>query len=714
MVNFKSSYNLFAVALVLVFMSLLVFSGALRGLEEVTTDYKFQYRSQPHLADSNIVVVAIDNSSLQFFSENGLSWPWSRDIYAFLTETLVNAGSKAILLDLLYTEADIDRFEVDSYYSDLRFAEALEKYGNSVVIAAELIPGQQISDLGEISLQLPGIDVSELPPFNQLNPPFRLFREAAQHIAVSNVIPDRGGIIRHTFDGFAFNNQFVPSLAFRTLLAGGDSLNVETNQLQVASHTYEIGTESKRRIYWYGKPGHEGVFRYVSFAGVISAANNPTADLSFFQDKIVVVGAYASGLLDYKSTPVADENVFPGMEIWATVISNYLNNHFLKELSLAGEFALLLFLGALSLLIVRSSSIWIMSLSTLGFITVYTLVNVYAWDYHMMTLPMISPILTIVLSVTSLSLFSYYKEGKARKEINSIFSRYMHPDVIKELTLSPDEVNFGGKMVNASIMFTDIASFTTHAEGKKPDALVAELNAYLSDITETILDEGGLLDKFTGDGLMALFGVPLEDSQHAYIACLAAIKHRDFSEYLARTAPNDPRIFFHQNTRIGINSGDILVGNIGSKRRMDYTAIGDDVNLAARLEGVNKIYGTRIIIGENTHEQLSGRLFCRELDFVTVVGKVKPLKIYELLGEVHNISEVATEHFQSYEKALSFYRQGDFLLAKSMFEKLNGEKVNLNTLTYTETAAGVMAGRCSQLISREPKEWSGIFKMDVK
>lgn len=528
MVNFKSSYNLFAVALVLAFMSLLVFSGALRGLEEVTTDYKFQYRSQPHLADSSIVVVAIDNSSLQFFSENGLSWPWSRDIYAYLIETLVNAGSEAILLDLLFTEADIDRFEVDSYYSDLRFADALNKYGNSVVIAAELIPGQQISDLGEISLQIPGIDASKLPSFNQLNPPFRLFRDAAHHIAASNVVPDPGGIIRHTHDGFAFKNEFVPSLAFRTLIAAGNRLNTETNHLQVASHSYEIGAESKRRIYWYGKPGHEGVFKYVSFAGVISAANDPNGDLSFFMGKTVVVGAYATGLLDYKSTPVADDSIFPGMEIWATVISNYMNNHFLGELSMPGEIALLLFLGVLSLLVVRSTSIWIMMLSTLGLMLLYTLTTIYVWDNHMMTLPMISPMLTIVLSVTSLSLLSYYKEGKARKEINSIFSRYMHPDVIKELTLRPDEINFGGKVVNASIMFTDIASFTTHSEGKKPDVLVAELNAYLSDITEIILDEGGLLDKFTGDGLMALFGVPLDDTQHAYIACLAAIKHRDF------------------------------------------------------------------------------------------------------------------------------------------------------------------------------------------
>lgn len=712
MLKGSSLYYLLAAASVGVLMSALTLGGAFRGLEEVTTDYRFQYRAQPQLADTSIVIVAIDNSSLQFFSENGLSWPWSRDTYAFLTETLIQAGARAILFDLLFTEADIDRFEVDSYYSDLRFAESLERHGDRTVIAAELIPGQQLFPLPEMPLSLEGIDTGSLPGFTQVNPPFLLFRNAARHIGVSNVIPDRGGIIRHTYDGFALDGAFVPSLAFRTLLAGGGELDAQ--QFRVQGHTYTIGDDSKRRIYWYGKPGHEGVFRYVSFAGVISAAHDPSADLSFFRDKIVVVGAYASGLLDYKPTPVVDDDAFPGMEIWATVLSNYLNNHFLSEPGRAGELLIIALLVLGSLLIGLTGSIWVMTAAALALAGGYVVVTLQVWDLYRMSLPLVSPLLTIVLSMTSLSVVSYYKEGRARREINTIFSRYMHPDVIKELVDNPDEIHFGGKMVNATIIFTDIASFTTHAEGKKPDVLVAELNAYLSDITETILDEGGLLDKFTGDGLMALFGVPLENSQHARMACLAALKHRDFSEHMARYHPDDPRLFFHRYTRIGINSGDILVGNIGSRRRMDYTAIGDDVNLAARLEGVNKVYGTRIIIGENTRAQLQEEFFCRELDFITVVGKEKPLKIYELLALNEFMPPEAREHFRNYERALGHYRSGDFALAKSMFETLSGQKVVMASFTYTETASTVMAARCGKLIENGPSEWSGIYKMDTK
>jgi adenylate cyclase len=331
--------------------------------------------------------------------------------------------------------------------------------------------------------------------------------------------------------------------------------------------------------------------------------------------------------------------------------------------------------------------------------------SLLVWHQYQLPVHLTGGLLTIVVVFTANSVVRYVAEGRAKNEIRSIFSRYVHPDVIETLTRHPNQIVMGGDLVNASILFTDIADFTTYAETRRADVLVPELNAYLSVLTESVLDEGGLLDKFTGDGIMALYGVPLHTPDHAVQACRTALRHLAFTQSLRPESASESDLFFHQHTRIGINSGDIIAGNIGSSRRMDFTAIGDDVNLAARLEGVNKVYGTRIIIGEATRAQIGDMFVVRELDSITVKGKANPIRIFELVAEVGTPETISW--IRDYEEGLLWYRQGDWSLAEHRF-------VELAARHPADKASAVMADRCMTLRNLSPSDWDGVYRIQSK
>jgi adenylate cyclase len=699
----------------------------LQKAEELSIDYRFQQWTRPDLADSNVVIIAIDNQSLDYFAESGLPWPWSRDTHAFMLDVLHNAGVRAVLMDLLFYDADVDRFEIDTRFSDATFARRLEDYPN-VVIAAELLPTTSADVLVGPNFSL-GVAPSGISsPFSGVRLPFPAFSSATSHIGASNVQPDPGGIIRRTWYGFNVGGQFLPSLALRTLHAAGVTVRTNETQISVGDHTFTQTGDGSRRIFWYGPPGPDGVFRYVSFAGVLSEGMNNPENLAFLKDKIVVIGAYAAGLLDYKPTPLSAAEPYPGMEIWATVLSNLMQGHQLSTPSSAVTLLILLLIAYLTMrgfVTLRQRSFTII---LAGSIAAYLLLTALAWHEMLLALPVVPPLLALITAYTLVAVQSYLREGQSRQQLRTLFNRYLHPDVIDQLTEQPDRIALGGHQYHASILFTDIANFTTHAEKHTPAELVTELNRYLTVVTNFVLEEDGLLDKFTGDGIMALFGVPLQCDDHAIRACTMAVRHRRFTHELAVRGDDPNLLFFHENTRIGINSGDLIAGNIGSDRRMDFTAIGDDVNLAARLEGANKEYDTHIMIGENTRALIGDRFICRELDSITVKGKTRPLRIFELvdfapaegalagiatqrtkkvpIGAPHSTTEGDYSWITRYEAALSQYRKGDFSDAGNQFSLLHQEMGDM--------ASQIMARRCNLLTQNPPDHWDGVFNMKTK
>ncbi len=709
--NFKKWYVLLFFALVIagITYSLQYFS-LFKQIETYALDLRYKEFPLETLADTSIVLVAIDNSSLKFAQENGVQWPWSRDFYAFVTNYLAKENAKAVLYDIQFYEPDYDRANISSEESDQSFADALSGFDRVILGVQYGIDSLAVpEDISRYAIPVVGNYAEYKAKVKGAQFPIPLFRQQVSMLGGINIQPDDDGVIRRVPLLYKLNNLFLPQMSFSAFYHKRNIKKTEyaNHKLILDNQTINLDKEDNYLINWYGKGGTEGVFHYIPFKSVIQTATaneyggEPALPRHYFKDKYIIIGATADGLMDLKTSPYT--KIMPGMEIWATILSNLLNNH---QIRYVPGICLFLIIFALSFFVMyifthlqgTYSNVLIIIILTLTMFGISSL-----WKYRIY-FNLIIPVITILLSYLLIVFISYLMEGKSKKEIRRIFTRYLHPDIIETLIKNPDQIEMGGEEIEATVMFSDIYNFTTYSEGKHPKELVKDLNDYFNYITNTILENNGLLDKYTGDGLMAIFGAPIPRSDHAYLACRSAIMHKKFAEELNKQNPSTSG-FFHINTRLGINSGVIVAGNIGSEKRMDYTAIGDPVNLSARLEGVNKIFKTKIIISDSTFALVKDRFVCRELDYLRVKGKKEPTRIYELIDFIENSNQY--QWIRQYVDALHVYRQGEFLKAKEMFNKLAESELK-------DTASATMAERCDYLINNPPKDWDGILTLNVK
>jgi adenylate cyclase len=342
--------------------------------------------------------------------------------------------------------------------------------------------------------------------------------------------------------------------------------------------------------------------------------------------------------------------------------------------------------------------------------------NLYLWAEYRILVHLTMPALGAVISYAYISGLSFLMEKRTRQQMHQLFGRYVHPGIIQHMMENPDAVEMGGDEINITVLFSDIYNFTGFSEGKGPRQLVSVLNEYFDQLAQIVLDHDGMLDKYTGDGIMALFGAPVpfdDERQHARLACRAALAHRQLCNLLQASGEElSTAAQFHINTRLGLNSGPAVAGNIGSQRRMDYTAIGDTVNLAARLEGINKVYKTHIIISQSTYALVGEEFVCRQLDLVRVVGKQEATALYELIG-IANDELIGTTNDQgdhawiaTYQQALALYQKGEWQTALAQFEHLAAQCKDL--------ASVEMAARCQKLIAAPPENWEGIWTAESK
>lgn len=295
---------------------------------------------------------------------------------------------------------------------------------------------------------------------------------------------------------------------------------------------------------------------------------------------------------------------------------------------------------------------------------------------------------------------------KERDFIKSTFERYVSANVATEIIKNPDMLRLGGERKTLTIFFTDIGNFTNLSETLEPEDLVRDLNTYFRGMTAAILEHDGTIDKFQGDCIMAFWGAPVSQEDHALLACKAALRCKDFLSYLEKMWVSfgyPPRTY-----RFGLNTGEVVVGNIGSSSRFEYTIIGDEVNLASRLEGVNKYYGTQIIISEKTHVHIKDILITRELDVIRVVGKEKPVKIFELVAEKGKIDEEKTTLLEYFEAGLYAYRDRQWEEASSLF-------MQVLRLEPEDKPAELYIQRCKENKQMEPApEWDWVCQLDAK
>jgi class 3 adenylate cyclase/uncharacterized membrane protein SpoIIM required for sporulation len=317
--------------------------------------------------------------------------------------------------------------------------------------------------------------------------------------------------------------------------------------------------------------------------------------------------------------------------------------------------------------------------------------------------------LLVIIPLVTLLFYLYlenlrYKEEKQKMQIKGAFQQYVSPAIIDEIMKHPEKLKLGGEKKEMTIFFSDIRDFSTISEKLGPEQLVHVLNQYLSKMTDIILKNKGVVDKYIGDAIMAFWNAPLDVQNHEEIACQSSLEMIESLGILKKQWHDEkiPEI----NIGIGMNTGEAVVGNMGSAQRFDYTIMGDNVNIASRLEGLNKIYGTAIIISEFTYEKVKHKFACRELDFVRVKGKTKPLKIYELIGSKEEIKKQYLDFINIFENALSLYKNGEWSEAVKTFEKALKIKEDKPSRIFIE--------RCAEFKKHPPKHWDGVYEVKTK
>ena len=399
-------------------------------------------------------------------------------------------------------------------------------------------------------------------------------------------------------------------------------------------------------------------------------------------------------------TPSSKGEPMAGIEVHANILQTMILNNNLKTPSELTGNLIILFIILLSSLLFYFLRIW-KTVITLTILAIgYIFIAILSFEKNLI-LNLVYPILAILISSVIYIIYYYLTEEKKKNEIKNAFGKYVSPVLIEELINSPEKLKLGGEKRDITILFSDIAGFTSISEKLTPEELVKLLNEYLTEMTNIILKNNGLVDKYMGDAIMCFWGAPLDNKNHTRDAAATAI---EMQKKLNELRPIwGEKYGVEVYARIGINTAPCVVGNMGSSDRFDYTAMGDGVNLASRLESINKAYKTDIMISEFLAEQIKEEFQIREIDTVRVKGKKKGVKIYELVGYKKNINKKQAEKIKQFENALELYKKQQFQEAKKIFEKINDNQSKI----YIE--------RINEFISNPPgKDWDGIYTMKSK
>ena len=574
----------------------------LQPLENRLSDFFVRHQAQGLQPDPDIVIVDIDDASLARMQDTAGSWPWPRAVHGELVQGIARQKPKAIVFDILFSERDQYRPE-----SDRQFNEALE--GNSNVYFP-MVRRDEAQDAA-------GATLSEVAPLLGLKPTGKA--DPAARIALLpplaieprywragtiNFVEDRDGVgRRYQLYGNA-HGWLIPSLPARVASDLG----------------YPVPQQDDMILAWRGKP-HS--FAHVSYVDLYEDFNreHPRRKADEFAGKIVIIGTAATGLYDLRVTPIASQ--YPGMEILATALDNLKNGRLMKRAPVWAPtlFALLL-LGMLAAALMRRGNLFKTGLF-LAAITAASLGGSYAAAGTGYLLPVLSPLLLAWSFYFASALAEYLRERRAKEQAVQMFSRFVNPHVVQEL-VAHGGLSRSGESRQITILFSDIRGFTTLSEKHTPQEIVTLLNRYFSMQVEVIFRHGGSLDKFIGDCIMAFWGAPLDDPQHAQHAVAAALEMAETLQRFKRELGEEEADF---DVGIGIHSGPAVVGLIGSEQRREYTAIGDTVNLASRIEGLTKGV-SRILVSRDTMEQCGDAFDFEPFGSYKVKGREQEVELF--------------------------------------------------------------------------------------
>ena len=581
----------------------------------------------------NIVIIAIDDSSLQEIGR----WPWDRKVYADILNKLQDA--KVIGFDISFFEESED---------DKIFADTINKYKN-VVLNAEYTTFE--------------IKDNKIYGSKLLKPKF-----SDAEIGYINLINDDDGTVR-----------LMPPK-----IIGEEDINSFAETIAGKFFDKEMNIPEKSLIRF---SGGKNSFTTISFNEVY----NGNFEKNYFNNKIVLIGVTAPDFHDMRATPFSYDDLMPGVEVHANAVQTIVKSSYLKQQNTNSVIIFMILFSIIpGLLLFRLKLIYgiiiIILLAVIYFISGFYLFN------NGILLNLFYPLLSLVLSFIANTSILYTIEQRHKKGIMDIFGKYVSKEVMNDiLERSKNGLSLEGEKKMITILFSDIRSFTTLSENLSSHELVNFLNEYLTLMSKVIMENRGVVDKYIGDAIMAFWGAPLEDKEHAINCCKAALGMRDVLKNFKKEI----------GIGIGINTGEVIVGNMGSLQRLNYTVIGDAVNSASRLEGLTKAYSVLTIVGENTYNLCKDQFLFRELDLVKVKGKNKPIRVYELMNDSKEDKLVQIKN--KFEKGLELYRKQKFDDAIKIFRNIGDE------------TSKVFIDRCEMLKKEKlSNDWDGVFVMKSK
>jgi adenylate cyclase len=614
----------------------------------------------PRPLPPEILIVGIDEAS---FQELRRPWPWPRSLHARLIERLAASGARLIVFDVVFADPTAPG-------EDEALAAAIRRAGN-VILAQDLDTVHDPGFFRQILVQ-----------------PCGPLRTAALRLGLAQLTPDADGVVRR----FSLNlagQETLAAAAWRAYGPGGGAGPPEAALLDFVGPPRSLDTASYYQVIDPDRPLPESRIRgRVVFIGrTLGASPSPQARADVF----------------YTPYYAATGRMMAGVEVHGHILNTLLKQTWGREAPAPARLslALALLLAAAQLLARLKPLPGLAALMALIGVSLGLAALVFlVWRWWFPPV-LLSGGLALVYGASVLS--HYLIAAKEKRWLRQAFGRYLSPAVVQAIVAHPERLELGGEEVEGTVLFADLAGFTGLSEHMAPQALIRLLNEYFSPLTDIILAQGGTLDKYIGDAIMAFWGAPLPASDHGVRACRAAL---DMQAAMARlTADWQARGLPRLHTRMGLHSGPLVVGNVGSRERFDYTVLGDTVNLASRLEGVNKVYGSSIIVSENTHRLAAGAFLMRQLDVVQVKGRAQPVAIYEPLGEAAAAAPAWLEAFQA---GLQAYMARQWGLAAANFQQVLA-------LKPYDPPAQVDLARLNHFRQQPPPpDWPGVFVLDSK
>lgn len=723
-------------ALIAVLASLAAFldvGGHLDSFERQTLDARYRFFARPARHTQDIVILYISEESIRRLEPFYGRWPWPRAVHAEAIEYLESDGARAIGFDLLFPEKSL-RQEVDS--TIIHQLKALAKNADLPEVRAELqhrldALNPELSDalfvsqvgksrnvfqssvfhVGEndlaldralaadenVASRIKSVLANSAVPvrlkhrealFFDVTIPFDELARASRGVGHINYVPDRDGVCRRFMPLAWFGTQDTayPSLALIVASAvkgiSPDSIRMENDSVVVGDTEIPLLPDGSAMINYQGgritdkgSNGFESFYHYIPYEAVIAsvdlvrAGKEPTLPAGTFKNKIALITASAAGLSDLRATPFSP--VTPGVEIHANIIDDILSARFLRQLGGWTEKTYILVLALIVGIATASTRPYV------GFAVAATLsASVTGVHWELFAYGWVLPIMNVSVAMAGtylgVVLLKYVAEEREKKRIRSAFGHYVAPQVLKEVLESPERLRLGGERRRMTVLFSDIEGFTSLSEKMAPEDVSAILNEYLNQMMKCIKETGGTLDKFIGDAIMAEWNAPVTQVDHAARACETALLMMEEMTKLGEKWRAEGKLLL--NIRMGMNTGEMVVGNLGSTEIFDYTVIGDEVNVAARLEPFNKDFGTNIAVSESTRDEAEmhrpGRFVFRRLARVALKGKTAPLNVYELVGLRDAVARERMEAIGIYGQGLDLFLEGRFSEAKKLFERV--------------------------------------------